>query len=315
MTFPHNFDYKQWSKTTLDTLRVLRHQTGSLCWTQPMPDQEAQQPFYSALHAIVWRWLNEEMASEEISSASSTQIKTGDDAGFIPIRIDRSGLTEPSPLAAMPLLAYATVQVYHITGDYNLLERMWPRVQAQHNWFDRVRDPEGTGLVTLIDPVENPLDGTVETFNALRAADLDAVAHIAYDLGLSDDEAAWQARADAAKAAVYALWPTAQGAAFRWAALFAQAVDEDQVAELAAESATLPYDSMITAWMAYTGLLKSGQKLAQFTLAERAMRLLSTQGFYANYLTGAEPGFPAAGLALDMFARERQGGIPRPQCI
>ncbi len=315
MTFPHNFDYKQWSKTTLDTLRAARRQKGALRWTQPVHALEGQQPFYSALHSIVWRWLDDEMASDEISSASSTQIKDGVEAGFIPHLIVRDAGYEATDLTAMPLLAYATVQVYHITGDYNLLERMYPRVTAQHDWLDRRRDPDGTGLVRLIDSAENPLDGTVETFNALRVADLDAVAHIAYDMGLSDAQAEWQARAEAARSAVYGLWPTASGAAFRWAALFAQCADEAQVAALAEESAVLPQESMITAWLAYTGLLKNGQKVATFALAERAMRQLSEYGFYADYATGAEPGFPAAGLALDMFAREKQGGIPRPQCI
>ncbi len=315
MTFPYNFDYKQWSRATLDTLRTARRQTGAQRWTQPLSAPEGQQPFYSALHAIIWRWLDDEMASDELSSASSTQVKDGVEAGFIPRLIARDGLTDAAALTTLPLLAYATVQVYHITGDYNLLERMYPRVTAQHDWLDRRRDPDGTGLVALIDAAENPLDGSAETFNALRVADLDAVAHIAYDMGLSEAEATWQARAEAARSAVTALWPTAQGAAFRWAALFARCVDEAQAAALAEESAALPHESMVTAWLAYAGLLKSGQKLATFTLAERAMRLLSSTGFYADYLAGDESGFPAAGLALDMFAREKQSGIPRPQCI
>ena len=317
MTFPHNFDYKQWSKATLETLRLSRRQAGALRWTQPGPDAAAGQqlPFYSALHAIVWRWLDGEMASDELSSASATQVKNGFEAGFVPRVILRDDPRATTSLAALPLLAYATVQVYHLTGDYNLLERMWPRVTAQHDWFDRRRDPDVDGLVRLADPVENPIDGSTETFDALRAADLDAVAHIAYDMGNSEAQEQWQARADAARAAVRGLWATAEGSAFRWAALFAECADDGQIVDLAESARDLPQDSMIVAWLAYSGLFRAGRKREASALAERSMRLLSDHGFYADYAEETGPAFPAAGLALDMFAREQQGGIPRPQCI
>jgi len=227
-------------------------------YTRPAPSTyEHQWLWDSCFHAIGYRWIDPSMAHDELLSVASHQIESGPDAGMIPHMIywtgggqvlwpypDRSSITQP------PLIGVAAWKVFAQTGDRDLLEALYPRLVAFHEWFDRRRDPDGDDLVCLIHPWESgcdssprwdramhlagrfdPAAGTaarkalaaslpnhghdpaalgqaglflVEAvdYNAIRAADLEALAEIAQELGKLEDAARWRARAQAVQRAV-----------------------------------------------------------------------------------------------------------------
>jgi alpha,alpha-trehalase len=131
-----------------------------------------------------------------------------------------------------------------------MLESLYPRLVAFHNWFDRRRDPNGDHLVSLIHPWEAGADCsprwdramklpaqfppalgttarknlaallpeydhdplalaqaghffvTTVDFNAIRAADLEALSRIACELGKPADASHWRSCAQAVQHAV-----------------------------------------------------------------------------------------------------------------
>lgn len=327
MTFPHKINDKHWIQVTSTILKGSRMQAGRFRFTQPTPESGGvQSPFYSALHAIVLRWFDADMAADELTSASAHQEQVGANAGRMPAYIawrDPSG----SPRAddtqvAPPLLGYATVQVYHLTGDYNLLQRMAPRLADWHDWIDRVRDPHKTQLAQVAASELADLNAfpsaAMLAFNALRAADLDSVAHVFYDLGDKIGQAEWETRAEAVKQAVSA---AAQGGDHdpmtRRLLGFAGILSDAEIEALGEEA---PRSNMVENWFAFMTLRRHQKAAAATRLAERCFRMLESSGFYSTYdpETGQGSGVSApafSALAIEMFCRERQGIPKGGQCI
>ncbi len=212
----------------------------------------------SCFHAIAWRWIDPAMAQDELLSLVSRQVKEGDDAGMIPHcnywrgggswlwgQDERSAITQP------PLVAVAAWLVYERGGSRAFLDAIYPPLCAYHDWFDRRRDPDGDGLVSLIHPWESGGDALprwdramkIDTFsheagrtarhdlahviteydtdaralaeagwfcvepmdyNAIRAADMEALAEIARALDKPEDAAMWLRRVEAVRRAFQA---------------------------------------------------------------------------------------------------------------
>ncbi len=115
----------------------------------------------SCFHAIIWRWIDPQMAQDELISLAARQVTDGVDAGMIPHcnywrgggdwlwnHDHRSAITQP------PLLGVAATLVYERSHDRSFLETLYPKLTAYHDWFDRRRDPDGDQLVCLIHPWE-----------------------------------------------------------------------------------------------------------------------------------------------------------------
>lgn len=231
--------------------------TGGYRYTRPAPSTyEHQWLWDSCFHAIAYRWIDPAMGCDELLSVSAHQFESGPDAGMIPhmtywgggghelwIYADRSTITQP------PLVGVAAWKMFEVKQDRQLLEALYPRLQAYHAWFDRRRDPDGDDLVSLIHPWEDwdssprwdramnlpvqfdPAAGTaarkalakrlpdfdhdcvslakaglfhveVLDYNAIRAADLEALAEIANELGQPADASHWRSRAQAVQQAV-----------------------------------------------------------------------------------------------------------------
>jgi alpha,alpha-trehalase len=209
----------------------------------------------SCFHAIAWRWIDPQMAQDELLSLVSRQVTDGPDAGMIPHcnywrggadwlwrQAGRSSITQP------PLIAGAAFLVFQRSQDHAFLEAIYPRLRAYHDWFDRRRDPDQDGLVCIIHPWEAggdalprwdrsmgldhfsheagraarlKLAAVVEQydtdpsalaeqgwfhvepmdFNAVRAADLEAMAEIALSLGKPAESTSWHRRAEAVRVA------------------------------------------------------------------------------------------------------------------
>ncbi len=229
-------------------------------YTRPAPSTyEHQWLWDSCFHAIGYRWIDPHMARAELLSVTAYAIASGPDAGMIPhmtywagggqelwLSPDCSSITQP------PLVAVAAWQLFEVAADRPLLVELYPRLVAFHEWFERRRDPDGDGLVSLIHPWEagcdssprwdramglpgrfEPAAGTAARkalalrlpdfdhdavrlaqagcfhivpldFNAIRAADLEALAEIAAALGKPEDALHWRERARAVQQAAQA---------------------------------------------------------------------------------------------------------------
>lgn len=342
MTFPQKVDDKRWLATTRDRLRALQRQSGYHRYTQPSTAHDGQQfPFWSALHALMYRWYDGDMAADELKSATAQQLQDGDDAGMIPVVNVWSGTQPKSPFAAPPLLAFAAVAVYHLTGDYNLIERLYPQLTAAHDWFTRQREQDG--LVIPAHPAET-LRGSLEDIdapeayaptwrdiielNCLRAADLDAVAHLASDMGNKADAAVWDARAQAVRQALAQAAQTHDPQ--NLLLLFAEAVPSRPAIPLAArvqaaDGLCLPDDagasvSLVDQWLVYVGLRAYDLRPVANRVAEVSLGWVEAAGDYARFDTATGAGIGASGqsaaaLAVEMLFRERQSTPPGAQCI
>ncbi len=258
MTLLRGADWPQWTERVAALLASNRVEVGPYRYTRPAPaTYEYQWLWDSCFHAIAYRWLDPDMARDELLSAVAHQYASGPDAGMIPHmtywngggealwgRPDSSLITQP------PLVAVAAMRVHAVRPDRELLSRLYPRLSAYHEWFDRRRDPDGDDLVSLIHPWESGWDSSprwdramnlpryfpneqgstsraelarrlpeyacdaralaqagffhVEAldYNAIRAADLEALAEMAAELDRAEDAARWQTRAKAVQIAV-----------------------------------------------------------------------------------------------------------------
>ncbi len=247
--------------TLIERTRYLLNQNrveaGSFSYTRPAPSTyEHQWLWDSCFHAIIYRWFDLHMASEELLSVVQHQVREGPDTGMIPHmtywqgggealwgRAERSIITQP------PLVGVAAWMVYGHGGDRTLLAELYEPLCAYHDWFDRRRDPDRDHLVSLIHPWESGWDAAprwddqlglthpsdadsrqarldlvavirqfdcdaaalgeagyfhVEAvdFNAIRAADLEALARIAAMLGYNAEARSWEGRAESVRQAV-----------------------------------------------------------------------------------------------------------------
>jgi len=331
----------------------------------------------SCFHAIVWRWIDPVMAQDELLSLVSRQVMDGPDAGMIPhcnywrgggdwlwSQADRSSITQP------PLIAVAANLVFERSKDRSFLNTIYTQVGAYHDWFDRRRDPDQDGLVSLIHPWEAGGDALprwdssmgldhftpeagrsariklaetlvkfdtepialaeqgafhIETmdFNAIRAADLDAMAEIALALDKPEESANWQRRAETIRAAFRAKMivdglpydleglderPIIQASAGQFMTLFGGCPTPEQ-AELLVKQLqearfwtpfpvpTSPTDAETFApelywrgnvwpcvnWLIYRGLRRYGYHDLAKELAARSLALLEQFGFWEYY--------------------------------
>lgn len=204
----------------------------------------------SCFHAMVYRWLDPEMAWEELQSLFVYQVTEGPDAGMVPHQAhfsenddensqnlfrhpDRSMITQP------PLIAIAVLAVYQKSPKLDILKSLYPKLVKYHQWYDNRRDPDNDDLCAIIHPWESGWDASqrwdsllgiteatsepvamlqhkrlelVRTifehhcsaeelvyaedgfyaepadYNAIRAADLDALAEIAREVGKKQQE-------------------------------------------------------------------------------------------------------------------------------
>jgi len=339
MNFPHKVDDKRWLATTRDLMRSLQRQSGYQRYTLGSAGANHQSPFLSALHALVYRWYDGDMAADELKSASAQQVTAGVVAGMIPATNLWDDSQPVTPFAAPPLLAFAGVAVYHLTGDYNLIERLYPRVTAAHDWFDRRRVQDG--LAIPAHPAETlrgtwePIDASeayaptwrdIVELNSLRAADLDAVAHLAKDMGNKAEAAAWEERARAVR---HTVAEAARDDPLNPLLLFGQIATPEQATEIAgrlqaADRLWAPegetFVSLLYNWLIYVGLRTYELRPAANRLAELALAQVEQAGDYAIFDAASGAGVGRAGqsltvLAVDMLFRERQSIAPGAHCI
>ena len=138
----------------------------------PSPGSYPFQWFWdSCFHAIALTHVNLDWAREELL----TLINGAQPDGFIPHQIlwekDRYpeavarqsedfGARYTSTSIQPPVLAVAIERVFRATGDHDFLSRCLPPAIAFHRWLADVRDPDGDGLIAIIQPDESGIDAS-----------------------------------------------------------------------------------------------------------------------------------------------------------
>ncbi|HEY7293479.1 MAG TPA: hypothetical protein VH916_00505 [Dehalococcoidia bacterium] len=125
----------------------------------------------SCFHAIALTHVNLDWARQEVE----TLLKGAQPSGFIPHQIlwekdrypeaaarqsEKFGERYTSSSIQPPVLGTALERVYHATDDRAFLERCLPPTVAFYRWLADVRDPDGDGLIAIIQPDESGADAS-----------------------------------------------------------------------------------------------------------------------------------------------------------
>ena len=123
----------------------------------------------SCFHSIALIHLDRDLAKAELSTLLSAALPSG----FIPHIIfwelekrddflshNLVGRTSPyySSTIQPPILAYAVERVYQATGDEAFLMNALPILRAYYRWLRENRDPDGDGLLSILQPEESGID-------------------------------------------------------------------------------------------------------------------------------------------------------------
>ncbi len=123
----------------------------------------------SCFHAIALIHLDHDQAKAELTTLMSAALPDG----FIPHMIfwemekqpdflsrNIVGMTSPNYSATMqpPIIAYAVERVYQATGDREFLDAALPILTRFYRWAKQARDPDGDGLIAVIQPEEAGTD-------------------------------------------------------------------------------------------------------------------------------------------------------------
>ena len=164
-----------------EAARILaqNRRTGHAAWNGqdyayvvPSPGSYPFQWFWdSCFHAIALTHVNPDWAREELV----TLLHGAQPNGFIPHQIlwekDRYpeaaarqsedfGPRYTSSSMQPPVLAVALERVYRATGDEDFLARCLPPTLAFYRWLAAARDPDGDGLIAIIQPDESGVDAS-----------------------------------------------------------------------------------------------------------------------------------------------------------
>ena len=137
----------------------------------------------SCFHAIALIHLDKDLAKAEMTTLLNTALPSG----FIPhltfwesemrddfLNQNLVGRTSPyySSTIQPPLIAYAVERVYRATGDEAFLDSAIPKLKAYYRWLKENRDPDGDGLIAIIQPEESGIDCSPKYDDALHLEQL-----------------------------------------------------------------------------------------------------------------------------------------------
>src|SRR3989344_1600218 len=146
--------------------RVDVHSTHT--YTKPAPSVYEQQWLWdSCFHAIVQRWIDPELAKQELHAVVAHQVETGNQAGMIPhmnywdnAGSELWGIAHRSIITQPPIIAYAAVLIYEVSPDKDFLFSLYEPLSNYHHWLRKTRDPDNDNLVSIIHPWESGWDAS-----------------------------------------------------------------------------------------------------------------------------------------------------------
>jgi len=123
----------------------------------------------SCFHAIALTHLDLDQAKAELTTLMSAALPDGFIPHIIFWEMDKQpeflarnivGMVSPNYSSTIqpPILAYAVERVYQATGDEDFKDTAIPILKAYYRWLRINRDPDGDGLISVIQPEEAGTD-------------------------------------------------------------------------------------------------------------------------------------------------------------
>ncbi len=143
-------------------------------YSMPSPGRYHWQWFWdSCFHVIALSRLDTEMARRELETIFATQrddgfighiVYWGRRGAFLTALYFQGKFGEwrrrHSAMLQPPLIAQTVEALYKATRDRELLNQALPKVIAYYDWIARERDPDDTGLISIISPFECGMDNS-----------------------------------------------------------------------------------------------------------------------------------------------------------
>ncbi len=137
----------------------------------------------SCFHAIALTHLDLDQAKAELTTLMSGALPDGFIPHIIFWEMDKQpdflarnivGMTSPNYSATMqpPIIAYAVERVFQATGDEAFRQNALPVLTAYYRWLRQNRDPDGDGLIAVIQPEEAGTDCSPKYDEALGLEEL-----------------------------------------------------------------------------------------------------------------------------------------------
>ena len=163
----------------------------------------------SAMHALAYRYVDPELARNQIRAMLSNQFPNGMipdavyDAGVV-ASIDHPFIGE---VTKPPILAWTALKLHEMDPDESFLQEIYVPLVRLHAWWFTMNDDDGDGLAQYNHPYSSGLDNSplwdegmpVESpdLNTYLCVQMGSLAMIAEKLGMQAEGAMWRRRAAA----------------------------------------------------------------------------------------------------------------------
>lgn len=175
-------------------------------------------------HALAYRHVEPKLAQDQIRIVIDHQRADG----MIPDAIHDEGVVThldfpvDADVTKPPLLAWSAWKLYEMDGDREFLEEIYEPVVRWNRWWFERNDTDGDGLPEYQHPFSSGLDDsplwdegmpvTAPDLNTYLVLQEESLARIADVIGLQDDVALWQGRAERlAQRMIDTLWDAEAG--------------------------------------------------------------------------------------------------------
>ena len=163
----------------------------------------------SAMHALAYRYLDPELARNQIRAMLAYQLPDGmiPDAIFDEAVVSEIDHPFPSEVTKPPILAWAALKLHEMAPDLEFLQEIYIPLVRWNAWWFSMNDDDVDGLVQYNHPYSSGLDDNpmwdfgmpVESpdLNTYLCVQMGSLAMIAEALGIEQEAAMWRKRAAA----------------------------------------------------------------------------------------------------------------------
>jgi putative isomerase len=163
----------------------------------------------SAMHALAYRYVDPELARNQIRAMLSNQFPNG----MIPDAVYDDGVVASidhpfiGEVTKPPILAWTALKLHEMDPDQSFLQEIYVPLVRLHAWWTTMNDDDGDGLAQYNHPYSSGLDNSplwdgempVESpdLNTYLCVQMGSLALIAEKLGMEAEGAMWRRRAAA----------------------------------------------------------------------------------------------------------------------
>jgi hypothetical protein len=163
----------------------------------------------AGFHAAGLRHADPELARDQLRIVLSGQLEDGmlpdvvHDEGIV----DRIGHPIPGRVTKPPVMAWAALKIHAVAPDLEFLREIYPTLKRWNRWWFNECSGEIEGLAHYTHPYSSGLDDSplwehgfpvvAPDLNTYLVLQMQSLAGIALQLGLTDEARAWQVQADA----------------------------------------------------------------------------------------------------------------------